>query len=161
MVDYLFSDGGIIVGLVVGAIMALGTYVLGKAQATSEKYASVSRAKDPKEQTLIDKSIIEIDRRLDMLNIEQLEIFLRSYVAAHLDDVLKNVPVVGPAVVAANHVDKAFAEFRSRNPELANILRGMTKADMQGKLAGAMGDASKDVLKAALDKAMATRPSLR
>ena len=125
-------------GLIVGGAF---TYIA----ATSERFAAPRRAKAPEDRTLTDKLIIEADRRIDLINIQQLETFLTSFVAAHLDTIIKNAPVIGPMATAADYVDDALEAFRRRNPDLA-AATGITARTMQEKLAGAIGQAAKPVI---------------
>lgn len=120
--------------------------------ATSERFAAPRRSKPVEDRTLTDKLIIEADRRIDMINIQQLETFLASFVSAHLDKIIKRAPVVGPLVTAADYVDDALESFRRRNPDLAAQTQ-MTAKTMQEKLAGAIGQATKDRLTEALKDA--------
>ena len=125
-------------GLIVGGAF---TYIA----ATSERFAAPRRAKAPEDRTLTDKLIIEADRRIDLINIQQLETFLTSFVAAHLDTIIKTAPVIGPMATAADYVDNALEAFRRRNPDLA-AKTGMSAKTMQEKLAGAIGQATKPAL---------------
>lgn len=115
--------------------------------ATSERFAAPRRAKPENERTLTDKLIIEADRRIDLINIQQLETFLTSFVAAHLDTIIKNAPVIGPMATAADYVDDALEAFRRRNPQLA-AATGLSARTMQEKLAGAIGQAAKGAIAA-------------
>ena len=134
-----------VASLVVGGLIAY-------AAATSERLAAPRRAKAPEDRTLTDKLIIEADRRIDMINIEQFEGFFASFVAAHLDTIIKSAPVIGPMATAADYVDDALEALHRRNPDLARALNP-TKITVHEKLAGAIGKATKDQLAAALQHA--------
>lgn len=119
----------------------------------TEAHAAPRRAKPEEDRTLIDKMIIEADRRADLLNIEQYNTFLESYVAAYLVDILKKAPVVGPMVVAADYVDDMLDKLADGNPELAKRL-DQSYETAKRKLAGAIGQAMQEngvVIKPAVD----------
>lgn len=130
---------------IVGVIMMGVGYVVRSAQAQTETWAAPRRSKPEAEQTAADKAIIELDKKVDLINIDILERFLTSFVAARLPTVLAKVPALGPLVVAADMATAAFDEWNHRNPQTQAQMK-VTKRAMEGKLAGALGDAAKDVL---------------
>ena len=131
--------------VIVGVIMMGVGYVVRSAQAKTESWAAPRRAKPEAEQTAADKAIIELDKKVDLINIDILERFLTSFVAARLPTVLAKVPALGPLVVAADMAAVALDEWNHRNPQTQAQMK-VTKRAMEGKLAGALGDAAKDVL---------------
>lgn len=149
--------GAAVAGLIVGAIY-------GRIAATSEALAAPRRAKPIEDQTLIDKAIIEADKRIDALNIAQFETFLSDFIAANLKTVIHTAPVIGPMATAADYVDNAIEAFQRRNPDLAATLNP-SRQTMQEKLAGAIGKViisgqpQQDVLAEALRTAIKTPPA--
>lgn len=137
---------GTVAALIVGAIY-------GRLAATSEALAAPRRAKPEADRTVIDKALIEADKRIDALNIAQFEVFLSDFIAANLHAVIKTAPVIGPMATAAGYVDNALEAFRRRNPDLANVLNP-SRQTMQEKLAGSIGKATRDVLADALREAI-------
>ena len=140
--------------LVIGAI-----YV--RLAATSEALAAPRRAKLEEDRTIIDKAIIEADKRIDALNIAQFEGFLADFIAANLTTIIKTAPVIGPMATAADYVDSAIEAFQRRNPDLSRTLNP-SRQTMQEKLAGAIGkkDVLADALRTAIDLGDA-RPPVR
>lgn len=134
-----------LVPAIVGVIMLGVGYVVRSAQAQTETWAAPRRSKPEADQTLADKAIIELDKKVDLINIDILERFLESFVAARLPTVLAKVPALGPLVVAADMATAAFDEWSHRNPQTQAQMK-VTKRAMEGKLAGALGEAAKDVL---------------
>lgn len=130
---------------IVGVIMMGVGYVVRSAQAQTETWAAPRRSKPEAEQTAADKAIIELDKKVDLINIDILERFLASFVSARLPTVLTKVPVLGPLVVAADMASAALDEWNHRNPQTQAQMK-VTKRAMEGKLAGALGEAAKDVL---------------
>lgn len=144
-----------IAAAIAGAIIGLLIVVHRRVAAFSELHAAPRRAKPEDDQTLIDRAIIEADKRIDALNIAQFEGFLRDFVAAHLDTIIRTAPVIGPMATAAEYLDQVFEAFGRRNPDLA-AAQNPSRETMQEKLAGAIGKtilAEKDVLAEALRKA--------
>lgn len=130
------------------ATLVIGGF-FGWLAATSEEFAGPRRAKSEASRSLMDKAIIEADKRIDALNIAQLEGFFADFVAAHLDDIIRAAPVIGPMATAADYLGRATEAFRRRNPGLA-AERDPDPQTMQEKLAGAIGRAAKDKLTEAL-----------
>lgn len=142
-----------IAGVLAAAIIGALILVQQRVAVVSEKLAAPARAKTPEERTLTDKLAIEADKRIDALNIQQFEGFLTDFIDAHLDDVLRQVPVLGPLSTAAGMVENALDAFQRRNPDLAAQLKPSVTT-MTEKLAGAIG--RKDVLAEALKQAVNT-----
>lgn len=139
----LWLAGALAAGVVGGSFARLS--------ATSERYAAPARAKSPEDRTLTDKLIIEADARIDAFDVQRIEGFATDFIAAHLDDVLRQVPVLGPLATAAGMVDTALDAYRRRNPTVA-ARQAPSVATMTEKLAGAIG--KKDVLADALREAV-------
>lgn len=129
-----------IAGAIVAGGLAAFALLWSKVTAFTEKHAAPLRAKPENERTLTDKLIIEADRRADMLNIEQYNAFLTSYVSAYIVEILKKAPIVGPMEVAAEKVDDMLEKLRDGNPQLAKRL-DQSYETAKRKLAGAIGDA--------------------
>lgn len=139
----------LVIYIATGAAALIVGAIYGRLAATSEALAAPRRAKPEADRTVIDKALIEADKRIDALNIAVLEGFLRDFIAANLDTVIKTAPVIGPMATAADYVDNALEAFRRRNPELARELNP-SRQTMQERLAGSIGNATKDVLTSAL-----------
>ena len=142
-----------IAGAVAVAVIAALVAIHRRVAAITEAHAAPRRAKPEEDQTLIDKAIIEADKRVDALNIQQFEGFLTDFVKANLDTILRKAPVIGPMATAADYLDPVFEAFRRRNPDLAQALNP-SRETMQERLAGAIGGQTKDVLAEALRDAI-------
>ena len=75
-----------------------------------------------------------------MLNIEQYNKFLESYVAAYVTELLEKAQVVGPMKAAEERVDDMIEKLADGNPELAARL-DQSYETAKRKLAGAIGEA--------------------
>lgn len=126
--------------VVAGIVGILGAAV-GWLAATSERFAGPARAKSAEERTLAEKAAIEIDRRIDQINIGIIETFATRWVDAHLDKVLAT-PVFDPMRQAGEMVDDAFERFKERNPEISEA-SGISKLSLKEILAAAIGNAMK------------------
>lgn len=141
------SDTNWIVVGSVGVVMMAAGWGLRAAQSQTERWAAPRRGKPLNDQTLADKAIIELDKKVDLINIDILERFIRSFVMARLPLILARVPALGPIVVAGEFAQEAMKEWKSRNPETQRDMV-VTLEAMKGKLAGAVGEQVKDVLTA-------------
>lgn len=117
----------------------------------TEKLAAPRRAKLEAERTLIDKAVIEADRRVDLIDIDRLERFAADFVASYLDDILRMIPGINQIEIAANFAVKAHEAFKRRNPEL-NARQNPSIETITEKLAGAIG--RNDVLATAIRNAI-------
>lgn len=130
------------------AIMTIVGLVVGWLAATSERFAAPARKKSPEERTRAEKAIIEIDRRIDQINIGVIETFAVRWVRAHLDELL-GAQVFDPMRQAEAMVDNALKRFAERNPQIAEAT-GIDRLTMQEILAAVIGHEQKDALAAAL-----------
>lgn len=133
---------------IVAGIVALASGALGWAAATSERFAAPARAKSPAKRTLVDKAVIEADRRIDQINVNIIETFAARWVHAYLGK-LVNTPTFDPMRQAEVLVDDALDGFRRRNPQIA-AATGIDRLSMQEILAAVIG---RDQLAEALRKA--------
>ena len=106
----------------------------------TERHAAPLREIPEENRTLTQKLIIEADRRADMLNIEQYNKFLESYVAAYVTELLEKARVVGPMKAAEERVDDMIEKLADGNPELA-VRLDQSYETAKRKLAGAIGEA--------------------
>lgn len=145
------SAAGWITTAIVGVVMLGAGWGLRAAQAKTESWAAPRRNKAAGDRTLADTALIELDKKVDLINIDILERFVRSFVLARLPAILARAPALGPIVVAAELAQDAMQEWQHRNPETQRDM-GVTLEAMKGKLAGAVGEQTKDVLTEALIK---------
>lgn len=142
---------GWIATAIVGVVMLGAGWGLRAAQAKTESWAAPRRNKAAGDRTLADTALIELDKKVDLINIDILERFVRSFVLARLPMILARVPTLGPIIVAAEMAQDAMKEWQHRNPGTQRDM-GVTLEAMKGKLAGAVGEQAKDVLTEALIK---------
>ena len=136
---------------VVTAVGMILTAVLTWAAATSERFAAPARAKPAQDRTLADKAAIEIDKRIDALNIRQLETFISRFVLSRIDKVLSG-PLLDPMRQADEFLVDALDAFKRRNPDLAAQMK-IDPTSMRELIAAGIGSVRKDALAAALARA--------
>jgi hypothetical protein len=122
-----------VVALIIGG--ALGYVVR-----TVDGRAKIAEAKAEQDRTLLDKAAIEADRRLDALNIAQLEVFVTRFVAARYDKILGS-PSIQPLREADQMATAALEQWQHRNPELAQMMH-LDRESMTEILAAAIGRAA-------------------
>lgn len=118
------------------------------AAATSERFAAPARAKSPQDRTLADRAIIEADKRIDALNIAQLETFISRFVLSRIDKVLAG-PLLDPMRQADELLVEGIDAFKRRNPELAAQMK-IDPTSMRELIAAGIGQVRKDALGQAL-----------
>ena len=134
-----------IAAAVAAAIVAALILIHRRIASISELAAAPRRAKPEEDQTVIDRLIIEADKRIDALNIQQFEGFLTDFVAANIDQIIRTAPVIGPMAAAAEWLDPVFEAYQRRNPDLAKVQKP-SRQTMQEKLAGAIGKTLQPVI---------------
>lgn len=137
--------------VVLTAIGMLATAVLTWAAATSERFAAPARAKSPEDRSLAEKAAIEIDKRIDALNIEQLQTFISRFVLSRIDRVLAS-PTLDPMRQADEFLVEALDAWKRRNPETAGQMK-IDPTSMRELIASGIGGVRKDALAAALAQA--------
>ena len=155
LVSNTISEAASAVALIV--IPMVLASVLTWAAATSERYAGPARAKSPAERTLAEKAIIEADKRIDALNIGQLETFITRFVLSRIDKVLTG-PLLDPMRQADELLVEGIDAFRRRNPELAAQMK-IDPTSMRELIAAGIGQIRKDAMAAALSQPAAAAAS--
>lgn len=133
---------------VVGIVLTAG---LTWAAATSERFAGPARAKSPQDRTLLDKAIIEADKRIDAINRQHLQEFISNFVASRIDQVLGS-QTLEPMRQADAMLVEALDAFKRRNPELAREIT-LDPTSFRELIASGIGRAQRDALAAALSQA--------
>lgn len=110
-------------GGVVSALAALvAGIIIGAATRLADRIARSAREKAESERTLIDRGIIETERRIAALNREQLAAFLENFVLERFD-VDGYQTLYDRLDIADDLLTSALEAFERRNPELARALR--------------------------------------
>lgn len=134
--------------IVVMAVGMLLTAAFTWIAATSERFAAPARAKSPQDRTLIDKAIIEADKKIDALNIAKLETFISRFVLSRVDRVLAS-QALDPMRQADEFLVEALDAWKRRNPDTALEMK-IDPTSMRELIAAGIGRTRVDALSKAL-----------